>query len=973
MLKCVDHVEQETRVQTFGLALLNAVQAETLEKSKKDSWIDRLFYKLISDNQFRVQMLRFIDVLPTLKKDADLIQHLQDYFKDDEFPLPALLKWGLNRTHRAVSSHLVAPTVRHAIQILSKRFLVSDDLKNILQLRDDLQRSGAQVSFDLLGEVAVSEAEADDYLATYLHFIEHLASNTETQRDANLSIKPSSLYSQLSPVAYEASVTGLSDRLRPLLRAAMHYHVTIMLDMEHYAVKNIILDTFMSVLTEHEFIGIKHVGIAIQAYLKETPKDIETLLDWVEHRQTSVIVRLVRGAYWDFETVLARQQGWPLPVWASKAETDVCYEHCLARLFAASDAVYTAVGTHNLRSVAVAQALAKQYGLSQKKFEYQMLFGMAEPLRTALLKSGYPVRVYVPFGQLLPGMSYLVRRLLENSSSQSILRLLQTADVQDILLPPSDAACDQVGSVELVESVFRNCPKAQFMSLQERVNFRQALDSVGALLGQVYPLMVGGEEIHSEYSFISYNPSRPKQVVGRFHAASEGVVEQAVNVARFALQAWREWGMYKRAEICLRAAELLQARRFEFAALEVYEVGKTWQEADADVAEAIDFLVYYAHSARRFEAPICHHLPGETNTSHYESLGVCAVISPWNFPLALMVGMVSAALVTGNTVVLKPSSDAATCAAWFVDLLAEAGVPNGVISALPGPGEKVGLQLVCHPKVKFIAFTGSLNVGREIIQKAAQPEIYQHHFKRVIAEMGGKNAIIVDADADIDEAVVAIVQSAFGFQGQKCSACSRVIVVGDIYETLCTRLVAATQSLLVGSPEQPEHQVGPVINQRALHKIQAIIAAGKEEATVALEVVGPQHQGHYVGPVIFKDVSPKSVLAQQEIFGPVLSLIPVESFEMAIEVANNTIYGLTGGLFSRNPSHIKLAKHKMAVGNLYVNRGITGARVGVQEFGGLKLSSLGLKAGGQDYLLQFLRLRTVTENTLRRGFAPESN
>ncbi|MBT5231321.1 MAG: bifunctional proline dehydrogenase/L-glutamate gamma-semialdehyde dehydrogenase, partial [Methylococcales bacterium] len=847
MYKLSEQPDVEAKIQAQLDVLLSQLDLLQSKKKKKESWIDVLFNKLISDPQFRIQALRFIDVLPTLQKDADLIHHLQDYFQEDEFPLPSLLKWGLNRTHRAVSSHLVAPTVRRVIQVLAKRFLASDDLKSLLSVKEALAKQGAKVSMDLLGEISVSHAESDRYLATYLNLIEQLSSQLKPgDEPVNLSIKPSSLYSQLSPVAHDASVKALTDRLRALLRAASSQNVTIIFDMEQYALKNIIIDAFKSVLMEREFLHVENVGIAIQAYLKDSVSDVEQLLKWCKQRHHKIIVRLVRGAYWDHETILAKQQGWPCPVWSSKSETDIAYEHCLRQLLSEPSLVYTAVATHNVRSVVVAQVMAEEFALEPHQFEFQMLYGMGENLCTQVIEGGYQVRVYLPFGQLLPGMSYLVRRLLENSSSQSMLVMMGLPDHHADYSAPLVVASEEKEHES--QQSFQNFPHTQFIEPSERDEFERALAVVKQKIGQDYPLMIAGEVIPAEHHFCSYNPSVPDQVIGRFAAATESDVKQAVLIARENLAAWRAWGMEKRIQLLKEVAALLEEQLYEFAALQVLEVGKSWVEAVADVTEAIDFLHYYSDHAKAYIEPHNHHLAGELNTSRYESLGVGAVISPWNFPLALMVGMVTGSLVTGNTLVLKPSSDGATVAAWFVKLLEQAGLPKGVLSFLPGPGQVIGRELVSHPNIKFIVFTGSLEVGREIIKTSAEPEIYQHHFKRVIAEMGGKNAIIVDSDADIDEAVLAIVHSAFGFQGQKCSACSRVIVLDSIKDILCERLIEATKSLITGSPESPENQFGPVINAQVKQQLESIIETGKDVATLALAIDLSQRKGHFVGP-----------------------------------------------------------------------------------------------------------------------------
>jgi RHH-type proline utilization regulon transcriptional repressor/proline dehydrogenase/delta 1-pyrroline-5-carboxylate dehydrogenase len=404
----------------------------------------------------------------------------------------------------------------------------------------------------------------------------------------------------------------------------------------------------------------------------------------------------------------------------------------------------------------------------------------------------------------------------------------------------------------------------------------------------------------------------------------------------------------------------------------VYECGKGWREADADVCEAIDFCEYYAASAERLQGRGVD-VPGEENRFVYRPRGVAAVIAPWNFPLAILTGMTTAALVTGNTVVMKPAEQSSIVGAQLMEIFREVGLPPGVLNFLPGPGETVGAALVEHPAVAIIAFTGSRQVGLAINARAAQVSLSTHvGVKRVIAEMGGKNAIVVDDDADLDEAVQGVVKSAFGYQGQKCSACSRAIVLAGVHDTFLARLVEATRSLSIGPAEDPGNRLGPVIDEESRQRILKYIELGRKEAREALRMdVGKlAEEGFYVGPHVFSEVKPDARIAQEEIFGPVLAVLRAPDLDQAIRLANSTDYALTGGIFSRSPANIDRARHEIQVGNLYINRPITGALVGRQPFGGFKMSGIGSQAGGPDYLLQFVIPRTITENTLRRGFAP---
>jgi RHH-type proline utilization regulon transcriptional repressor/proline dehydrogenase/delta 1-pyrroline-5-carboxylate dehydrogenase len=517
-------------------------------------------------------------------------------------------------------------------------------------------------------------------------------------------------------------------------------------------------------------------------------------------------------------------------------------------------------------------------------------------------------------------------------------------------------------------------PLTDFSREAARQAMRTAVGQVARQLGGTYQPIIDNRLTPAPATFDSLNPSHKRQVVGRCGKASPDQARQAVAAAAAAFPGWRDTDVQRRAGYLHAAAEVLRKRRFELAAWQVHECGKQWREADADVAETIDYCDFYAEEMLRLARPRTRNVPGEENVYFYEPRGVAVVIAPWNFPLAILAGMTTAALVTGNTVVMKPAEQSAVVGAKLMEVFQEVGLPPGVVNYLPGIGEEVGPVLVEHPQVDLIAFTGSRAVGLHINREAATVKPGQFQVKRVIAEMGGKNAIIIDDDADMDEAVHGVAASAFGYQGQKCSACSRVIVPESLHDPFLARLVAATASLPVGPAEDPGALVGPVIDEGAYRRILAAIERGKGEARLALAGKLPPHlaeEGYYIAPHIFADVPPGSSLAQEEIFGPVLAVLKSRDLTHALELANGTQYALTGGLYSRSPAHIARVKREFRVGNLYINRKITGALVDRQPFGGFKLSGIGSKAGGPDYLLQFVLPRTITENTLRRGFAPD--
>jgi len=942
-----------------GRELLTAVRQIESVRGAEASWLDQLLRRFVADEAFRVNSLRFIDVLPTLTTNKALVEHLREYFPADEFPLPSVAKWGFKLGAGKLGACLIAGAVRKSIGVVGRRFLGGASGDEVLKTVTDLRQRGLCCSLDLLGEESVSEMEADEYLQHYLALLSNLVPalavwdqipilDEVSGRPAprlNLSVKLSSLYSQITARDLTGSVENIAKRLRSLLLKAREAGVFITIDMEHYDFKDVILEVLKQVLMEDELRDWPDVGIALQAYLKDTEQDLRSLVEWAKQRETPITVRLVRGAYWDQECIVAGREQWFVPVWKHKYQTDACYERCLDLLMSNHPYLEAAIASHNIRSVAAAMAVAERYGIEQGQFEFQVLYGMGQGLADAVAALGYRVRVYTPFGELLPGMAYLVRRLLENSSSQSFSRMMDAKNRVDESLLQAPDLKQTSDAVESSLTGFRSEPVYRFVQASEQQDFAKAIEQFRSELGQDYALIIGGKEKNTGHYITSLNPARPDEMVGRVASGSEADAEAAQQAAEKAFYGWSTLSMTERAGYLRRVAEALRQQRNYYAAVEIFEAGKPWAEADGDVTEAIDFLEYYAQEAERLSYPTCFDLPGETNAVSYRPRGVGVIIPPWNFPLAILVGMVSAAIVAGNTVILKPSSQTPVIAALFVRLLHKIGLPDGVVNFLPGPGAEVGEYLVRHPRIHFIAFTGSQDVGTRITRLAAELQSGQNHIKHVVAEMGGKNAIIVDQDADQDDAVRGVIASAFGFSGQKCSACSRVILVGDQNNAFMDRLLAAARSLHVGYPDQPGTFMGPVIEAAARNNIQKIISQGKTEASLALEV---------------------------EIFGPVLAVMNAKNFDQALNMANATRYALTGGVYSRSPVNLEKARHGFDVGNLYLNRKITGARVGHQPFGGFKLSGMGTKAGGQSYLLQFLVPRTITENTLRKGFAPES-
>lgn len=1003
--------ETETRTRLFGREIFARVDRQGPLLFTRPWWEDKLMGLGMQESALKVQLFRFVDTLPYLHTGPEISRHLQEYLSEASDDLPRWMRAGVRLIpNRGPLNRLLAFSARKNAEHMARKFIAGSNVGEAVEAVRAMRLRRLAFTLDLLGEATVTEAEADHVQKQYLELITGLTREVNAwpeeptiDRDdrgpiprVNVSVKLSALFSQFDSIDPAGTSRRVLSRLRPILRLAKQTGAFVNFDMEQYAFKDTTIRIFREVLSEPEFRDWPHVGLAIQAYLRDTERDLENLRDWARERGTPVWVRLVKGAYWDYETIIAAQNDWPVPVYTRKWESDACYERCTEFLLGNVDWLVPAFGSHNVRSLAHALACAEELKVPRRRFEIQMLYGMADPIKEAIQSLGYRVRIYTPYGQLLPGMAYLVRRLLENSSNDSFLRASFAEGIheEELLMnpaerstvngqrstaktgtPPSSANgknADRSGQWTVDSGRFRNEPLTDFAKEANRVAMQTAIDDVRLQFGQSYPLVIAGHRVPGTRFIESINPSHNSQIVGKVVAASVEQANAAVAAALGAFDRWRDTPVPDRAALLRRVAQQFRDRRFELAAWAVHEAGKPWREADADIAEAIDFCEYYADEMLRLANPIHRDVPGEENAYFYDPRGVAVVIAPWNFPLAILTGMMTAALVTGNTAIMKPAEQSSVIAAKFMECLEAAGVPTGVVNFLPGYGEEIGPTLVEHPDVALIAFTGSLKVGLAINEQASKTPSSQTFVKRVIAEMGGKNAVIVDSDADLDEAVRGVIESAFGYAGQKCSAGSRAIVLEPIYDQFLARLVEAARSLTVAPAENPGCAVGPVIDAEARDRILQAIEKGKSEATLAFAAdLGPlARDGYFVGPHVFADVPENSSLAQEEIFGPVLSVLKARDLDDAIRLANGTKYALTGGVYSRSPKSLEQVKRRFRVGNLYVNRKCTGALVDRQPFGGFKLSGIGSKAGGPDYLLQFVLPRTVTENTMRRGFAP---
>ncbi|MBI1859210.1 MAG: L-glutamate gamma-semialdehyde dehydrogenase [Candidatus Melainabacteria bacterium] len=984
----------EEKTKSIGKDIFQRVKSSKQSFFDISFWSSKFMELAMKDEDVKVQLFRFVDVLPTLKTDEQLSRHIQEYFGNIGGDLSGLMKAVTQLgTGSFIGKLASSVAIRQSVMQMAKTFIAGENVKEVIKKVLELRKKKMGFTIDILGEAVLSEKEAEFYQKLYLDLISGLANDSNkwdhlSQIDeaafgklpkVNISVKLSSLYSQIDSMNFKNSVDKLKDKLRPILKLAKQKGVFIYVDMEDFHMKDITITVFKEILMEDEFKTWLNAGLVIQAYLKESGADLKDLISWVKNRGTPISVRLVKGAYWDYETISAKQQRWEIPVYEHKEETDENYERLSKLLIYNYPDVYPAIASHNIRSLAHAKAYAEEKGLPKNALEYQFLFGMADPVKEAFVDMGERVRVYTPYGELIPGMAYLVRRLLENTANESFLRQgFQEGISEDELLKSPIGKIHRTTSTQRYETHhvpshgFLNIPDTDFTIAANREKMQKAISELKMNLGKKYPLVIDGKKIDAKNYSDSINPSNKSEIVGKFALATVEDADVAVRAAVRAFPTWRDTGVQKRAEILFKAARIMEERRFELVSLMVLEEGKPWKEADGDVSEAIDFLNYYGRETKRlFEAEKLLSPCGEDNVSFYQPRGVCAVISPWNFPLAILTGMSSAALASGNAVIIKPAKQASIIAARYVEILIEAGIPNGVCNYLPGDGRTIGNYLVKHKDVNLIAFTGSMEVGLAINKLATDVASGQHFVKKVICEMGGKNAIIVDDDADLDEAVKGVIYSAFGYAGQKCSAASRIIVVKDAYDRFLERLEEAARSIVIGPAEDPGSYLGPIIDESAFQNTKKYIEIGKLEAKLLTGGDADLAKGFFITPTIFVDVHPNAKIAQEEIFAPVLAVLKAENIDEAIAIANGVQFALTGGLFSRSPANIKKVRENFRVGNLYINRGSTGAKVARQPFGGFKMSGIGSKAGGKDYLLQFVEPRVITENTMRRGFAPE--
>jgi RHH-type proline utilization regulon transcriptional repressor/proline dehydrogenase/delta 1-pyrroline-5-carboxylate dehydrogenase len=862
--------------------------------------------------------------------------------------------------------------VRWSVKFMAKRFIAGETIEKAEKSLKSLFETKRDVTLDQLGELVVSEKEADHYCNEVLKLIHgfklHVPKgelNGAGIPRANVSIKVSALCSDFKPAAPEYTYKLVAPRLKKILLAAKEEDVYLNIDTEHYDYRDIVFYVYGRVLLETpELKDFKKTGVVLQAYLRDAYKHYVDIVELAKKRGVTIPIRIVKGAYWDAETIEADAHSFDAPEFLNKEETDLHFRQLVLKILEDYPHVQLTLASHNFADHAFAVTARDKFYPEHPPIEHQCLDMTYEALSTGIAKMGWAIRNYVPVGSLLVGMAYLVRRIMENSSQVGVLTIMRSHKKKGSIVSPRDVYLENkkngvlvrdASATDLTSHFFNISPLRVYLD-EERGWMEKSIEEFAASgMGKDYP---NAFELNGDWREV-YSSSNPDLLVGKIKLGNGDDVNRAVETAKNAYNAgtWAKSLPIQRASTLLTAANIMLDQRNDLSSLIVYEAGKAIPEAQADIDEAIDFLTFYA----REEIRLCNENP------KLVSKGVVAVVSPWNFPIAIPCGMVSSPLVAGNTVVLKSASHTPLIAQKLVDIFHQAGVPKDVLIHVPGPGGVVGDTLVNHPDIAEVVFTGSKAVGMDLAHKVGKRMMYNELFDikfpaKAITEMGGKNAVIVTANAELDETVAGILYSAFGHAGQKCSAASRVIVDNVVKDRLIERLKEAILDIQVGVAFDFSTYINPLITKREKERMQASI---KEAVIEANEFGGKVHvnrseedvPGYCVGPSLIEVPAARALNSQsfaaRELFGPCIHIIGFDTLDEAIKIFNSTEYALTGGVFSQSQDDIDYVTAHMEVGNLYVNRTITGARVAIEPFGGFKLSGTGPKAGSTSYVESF--------------------
>ena len=975
--------ELDGEVKVLSEELLERMEA--YRPSLFERFSDEMLRLAAKYDLLRIHLLKFIAILPSLEHDLSggeikriLLEHLRRLLEDNQerHTLPWYLSWsfrGVYAIAKVCPLKILGWGVRFFVQLSARRFIAGENISVAEESLRVLAHTGRGVTLDPLGELVVSEKEADHYRDKVLEFIVESARqlggskrNRAGINCAHVSIKVSALCSDFRAEAFESVCQRTIPRLREILLTAKRYGVFINIDAEHFDYRDLIFNIYRKVLlTTQELSDYADTGIVLQSYLRDGAKHLEDICQLAKERKMTMPIRLVKGAYWDVETIDADAHSWNAPEFLNKEESDLLYRQLVVKIFESWPHVQLCLAGHNFADHCFAEVLREKSYSRLPPIEHQCLHMTCESLSQGMVEMGWVVRNYIPIGPLLMGMAYLVRRILENSSQIGVLTLAHDHRKRKNFLSPVESYRMKREKGQWVRDLsqeyssdFSNITPLRSYIKEEWSAFERELKDFSKFrVGSEY---IGAFSLNGDMHTL-YSPGDPELTVGRIRFGDVGDVAAVVAVVDKAYRCgeWAKAPVSYRVGLLLKVAHILLVERNRFASLIVHEAGKTALEALGDVDEAIDFLNYYARCALK--------MPTQAR-----SRGCYGVISPWNFPLAIPCGMVAAPLVVGNTVILKSAEQTPLVAARLVELFHRAGVPQDVLVHLPGEGESVGAELVRQEALAGIVFTGSRTVGVRIIELAGS-RVYQNKLYgdaypvKVIAEMGGKNAIIVTDNAELDETVNGILMSAFGHAGQKCSAASRVIVHNNVKQRLLQRLQGAIEDLIVSSPFDFGCAINPVITLEDRNRLrrqvaEAVMEAEEHGGRVLVDRSREDFPGWCVGPVLIELTAERGMhsdsYARRELFGPVLHVIGVDSLDEALTVYNATEYGLTGGIFSQSQDDIDYLGRGMESGNIYVNRNITGARVAIEPFGGFKFSGTGPKAGHRSYLRAFYRNAT---------------
>lgn len=946
---------------------------------------------------FRIHLLKFLAMLPSLDYDQagievkkNLLESLRRLLEDSErarklsregqfSAIPRYLEIILSLNHKLLlhqPAWTIAKVVRFFVRYLAKRFIAGESIGKANRSLRKLFQSGRDATLDQLGELVVSEAEADHYCAEVIKLVrgfkQHVPVGSKNKANilrANVSIKVSALCSSFNPAAFDFTYQRIAPRLTQIFRAAKEEQVFINIDAEHIHYRDTVFQIFKKLLlTSSEFVDFADCGIVVQAYLQDSYPHFLQVLELAKTRGIRMPVRLVKGAYWDAETVEASAHHSACFQFLNKEETDLMFRQIAISMLENGQYLQLVAASHNYFDHSFVEAYRQKHFPQAPVIEHQCLDMTYEALSKAMARLGWAVRNYVPVGSLLVGMAYLVRRIMENSSQVGVLTIMRSHHHDDVVKAPEIIHQQKIAEQNLtrdissvkIDSDFHNIPPVR---LYRELELKDALQGIENFKQQLGMKLHSSLNLNGEKMLI-YSPSDSSLFVGSISSASISDVDRSIVSAKVAYNngEWPKARPVERASVLMRTASLMFASRIQLASLMMYEAGKIFSEALGDVDEAIDFLNFYAREEIRLHR----------ENPQVLSKGVIAVIAPWNFPLAIPCGMVAAPLVAGNAVILKSASATPLTSQKLVDLFHQAGVPLDMLQHLPGSGATVGEAILTHPDIAGAVFTGSKEVGINLVKTCSSRLSHNELFKisfpvTAIAEMGGKNAIVVTATADLDQAVSGIIQSAFGHAGQKCSACSRVLVDDRVADRLIERIVPAIKDLPVGLSWDLSTFINPLINRRETERVVKSVDAikgyieqhgegGHPSNRLLLDLEAPV-SGSCVRPVAVEvsaehALSPES-FAMKELFAPVLHIIRFKGDEQALAIVNASEYALTSGIYSQSQDEIDWYCQRLEAGNIYVNRTITGARVGIEPFGGFKLSGTGPKAGGHDYLRRF--------------------